>query len=111
LNDDLRAHGIGLESLSENLETSSPFGEFSFHILASVAHLERRIIVERTQVGLAAAKRRGQALGRKQKLDDEALTHAYLSMLAGQDISVIVRHFGAAPITLKRGFVRMGAVV
>ena len=45
-------------------DTSTPTGEFALTMLAAVAQLERRQTSERTTAALAAAKARGQRLGR-----------------------------------------------
>ncbi|WP_431195531.1 recombinase family protein [Klebsiella pneumoniae] len=42
-----------------------------FHVFAALAEFERGLIRERTQAGLAAARARGRAGGRKPKLDDQ----------------------------------------
>jgi DNA invertase Pin-like site-specific DNA recombinase len=42
--------------------------EFFFHLMGAVAELERDIIRERTQAGLAAARARGRVGGRRPKL-------------------------------------------
>ena len=64
VNETLSARGASFESLTEKLDTSSPMGEFVFHILAAVAQLEREIIRERTLAGLAAAALKGKFPGR-----------------------------------------------
>ncbi|NEP20470.1 MAG: recombinase family protein [Leptolyngbya sp. SIO4C1] len=57
-------------------------GRFFFRTMASIAELERDIIRERTQAGLAAARARGRKGGRKptitkgQILEAERLTKA-----------------------------------
>jgi len=43
-----------------------------FRIFASLAEFEREVIRERTNAGLASARRRGQTLGRKKGLSQEA---------------------------------------
>jgi len=56
--------GIGFESLSERIDTSSAAGELIFHVFGSIAQFERRLIVERTRAGLQAARTRGRQGGR-----------------------------------------------
>ena len=48
----LRKLGIGLCSVTENVDTVSALGRFNFRNLASYSELEREIIGERTQMGL-----------------------------------------------------------
>jgi DNA invertase Pin-like site-specific DNA recombinase len=65
---DLEAGGVGLESLTEKLETVSPTGKLVFHIFAALAEFERNVIRERTMAGLKAARARGHLGGRPEKL-------------------------------------------
>lgn len=62
--DDLNARGVDFVSLQDSIDTSTATGRFTFHVIAAVAELEREMIRERTRAGLAAARRRGQRLGR-----------------------------------------------
>lgn len=71
-----RLKGVGacIRSLTEPLDTTSPFGEFTFQVLGAVAQLERSMIRERVMAGQAAARARGKRWGRRRALstDDEA---------------------------------------
>lgn len=68
---DLERRGVGLESLTEKIETGTAAGKLICHVFATLAEFERGLIRERTQAGLAAARARGRAGGRKPKLDDQ----------------------------------------
>ncbi|HCB1572585.1 TPA: recombinase family protein [Klebsiella quasipneumoniae] len=68
---DLEQRGVQFESLTEKIETGSASGKLQFHVFAALAEFERGLIRERTQAGLAAARARGRAGGRKPKLDDK----------------------------------------
>ena len=50
----LKQRGIALLSLGEKTDTSSAAGELVFHVFGAIAHLERRLIAERTKDGIAA---------------------------------------------------------
>ena len=48
--------GIGLKSLHDPIDTSSPSGKLVFHIFAALPEFERGVIRERTTAGLQAAR-------------------------------------------------------
>jgi DNA invertase Pin-like site-specific DNA recombinase len=62
------AKGAEFQSLQDQIDTSTPVGQFTFHIFAAVAQFERDIIQMRTIAGLKAARARGRYGGRP-KLD------------------------------------------
>jgi len=66
--DTLRLRNVGLCSLIEALDTTTPQGRLVFHLFAALAEFERSLIRERTQAGLAAARRAGRTGGRPAKL-------------------------------------------
>jgi DNA invertase Pin-like site-specific DNA recombinase len=55
--EDLRVRGIGFRSLTEALDTTTAQGRLVFHMFGARAEFERSLIRERTQAGLAAARR------------------------------------------------------
>jgi DNA invertase Pin-like site-specific DNA recombinase len=70
LSHELQERGIGLKVLKQDIDTTNATGRFLFHILAAVDELQREIIVEGTNEGLAAARARGRKGGRPAKLSD-----------------------------------------
>lgn len=60
----LMEKGVGLQSLHDSVDTTTPHGRFTFNIFASLAEFERDLIRERTQAGLVAARARGRMGGR-----------------------------------------------
>jgi DNA invertase Pin-like site-specific DNA recombinase len=64
----LEQEGIGLRSLQEALDTTTPSGKLTFHIFGALAEFERQLIQERTQVGLRVARARGRLGGRPKAL-------------------------------------------
>jgi DNA invertase Pin-like site-specific DNA recombinase len=63
--DHLDEHQIGLRILNLGIDTSTPSGRLIFTIIGAVAAMERELLVERTQSGLAAARTRGRVGGRR----------------------------------------------
>lgn len=60
----LETQSIHFQSLTDQIDTSTPAGRFFFHVMASLAQMERELIVERTRAGLEAARRLGRIGGR-----------------------------------------------
>ena len=59
----LRDAGADLVSLSENLDTMSPTGEFIYTLFAALARLERRQVSQRTKVALTYKREQGFKTG------------------------------------------------
>ena len=75
---------IGFESLTERIDTTSSAGRLVLHMAAVFSEFERSLITERTQAGIAAAKRRGVKLGRKPTLTPAQVAHARSLVEAGE---------------------------
>jgi DNA invertase Pin-like site-specific DNA recombinase len=99
----LRVRGIGFRSLTEALDTTTAQGRLVFHMFGALAEFERSLIRERTQAGLAAARRAGRTGGRPPKLTDDDI-EAAKALLANPDIGVtqIAHRLGVSPATLYR---------
>ena len=65
----LETREVGLRSLHEAIDTTSPAGRLTFHLFGALAEFERTLIRERTQAGLAAARARGRKGGRRPALN------------------------------------------
>jgi len=68
----LMENNIGLCSLNDPIDTTSPQGRLIFNIFASLAEFERDVICERTLAGLSAARARGRFGGRPRGLSKKA---------------------------------------
>ena len=92
---------IGLRSLTEAIDTTSPGGRLVFHVFGALAEFERSIIRERTTAGLAAARARGRVGGRPKALSDSDLHIAQTLLQDGKlTIAQIAQRLGVAPSTL-----------
>ncbi|WP_375504448.1 recombinase family protein [uncultured Jatrophihabitans sp.] len=63
--DHLDEQRVGLRILNLGVDTATPAGRLVFTIVGAVAAMERELLVERTQSGLAAARARGRVGGRR----------------------------------------------
>ncbi|CDH24187.1 recombinase family protein [Xenorhabdus bovienii] len=61
---ELHDRGIHFQSLTDSIDTSTAMGRFFFHVMSALAEMERELIVERTNAGLAAAREQGRIGGR-----------------------------------------------
>ena len=104
----LKNRGIAFRSLTEHMDTTTPQGEFLFHIFGSLAQFERSLIQERVQAGLAAARRRGRHGGRPTAIDREKLAAVTSALNAGATKAAVCRTFGIKRSTLIDSLARIG---
>ena len=97
----LDSMGVSLKSLSEAIDTTTPMGRAFFTVCATMAQLERELIVERTREGLAAARARGRVGGRP-GMPKEQLDAAVRLYQAGSKISEIKGITGVSSSVLYR---------
>jgi DNA invertase Pin-like site-specific DNA recombinase len=99
----LNARQIGLRSLTEAIDTTTPGGTLIFHMFGALAEFERSVIRERTRAGLASARARGK-LGGRPPAWNEADIAAAKALLRDSNITVeqAAKRLGVAPSTLYR---------
>jgi DNA invertase Pin-like site-specific DNA recombinase len=98
---ELERDGVGFESLTEKIETGSASGKLVFHVFAALSEFERNLIRERTHAGLAAARARGRAGGRKPKLDDKQVREIKALLRdPGIHVADVARRYGVSRTTL-----------
>ncbi len=66
---DLNTRNVEFQSITENIDTTTPGGKLVFHMFGALAEFERDIIRERTKAGLQAARARGRLGGRPKALN------------------------------------------
>lgn len=99
---DLKARGVGFQSLNETIDTTTANGELIFHLFAALTQFERSLIVERTQAGLVAAKKRGVRLGRPAALTTAQIKHARKLIETGERPTAVASTLGVNRSTLYR---------
>lgn len=98
--DQLKSREIAFRSLTEAIDTTTPHGEFLFHLFGSLAQYERALIKERVAAGLAAARRRGRKGGRPPTIDPEKVEQIIRALEGGTSKASICRSFKVARSTL-----------
>jgi putative DNA-invertase from lambdoid prophage Rac len=84
------------------LDLTSPAGKMMLTMLAAVGEMERDLLVERTQAGLARAKQQGKVLGRPATTTAEQRTDILARHKAGASISELSRLHGVSRATVMR---------
>ena len=98
----LNQKGIHFKSLTDSIDTGTPSGRFFFHVMASLAQMERELIVERTKAGLEAAKKLGRTGGRKRIMTDSKLASAKKLINSGIPAKDVAIDLGVSLATLYR---------
>ena len=100
---ELEDRGVGLRSLTESIDTSTPGGRLIFHVFGSLAEFEKDLIRERTMAGLAAARARGRVGGRPTVWTPDKAKAATAMVASGaHDISTIARALGVSRASVYR---------
>jgi putative DNA-invertase from lambdoid prophage Rac len=99
---DLDRRGVRLRLLDLGADTGTPAGRVLLAVLAAVAGWERETLIERTREGLAAARKRGQPLGRHPALTQAQRAHAAELATAGHSIRDVARRLGCGPTVAHR---------
>jgi DNA invertase Pin-like site-specific DNA recombinase len=98
----LQTQGIQFKSLTDAIDTSTPSGRFFFHVMASLAQMERELIAERTKAGLAAARKAGRIGGRKRSMTPAKIEAARTLMAQGTPAKDVAATLGVSVPTLYR---------
>ena len=98
----LRERGVALRSLTEHIDTGTAAGQMLYSVLGAVAQFERDVLRERTVAGLAAAKRRGEHLGRPFALTPAQVREAKKMLGRGESPNHVARVLRVGRSTLYR---------
>lgn len=103
---DLETRGCTYRSLTEGLDSGTPFGRFGLQILAAVAEMERTTIRERQRAGIAAARRAGRTGGRPNALPPDTVLEAAAMVAAGASVRRAAKVLRVPRSTLQRALQR-----
>lgn len=96
----LEQNGVGFQSLTEKIDTTTAGGRLIFHLFGALAEFERDLIRERVQAGLKSARARGRKGGRPPiSKETKAMAQA---LIADKSLSIkqICERLGIARSTL-----------
>lgn len=98
--EELRQREVGLRSLTEQVDTSTPMGQYVVVTMGAMAQLERQHLIERVRAGLEAAAKRGRRGGRPRRMTTEAITAARSLLSGGGNPTEVARVMGVPRSTL-----------
>ena len=93
---------VHFRSLTDGIDTKTPAGRFFFHVMASLAQMERELIVERTRAGLGAARKLGRIGGRPRRMTTGKIESARQLLAGGMPPRNVARNLAVSVPTLYR---------
>lgn len=100
--DELRQRQIELRILQLGVDTATPAGRMVFSIVAALAEMERAILVQRVNEGLAAARARGRVGGRPPALSPAQRREVIKLRAEGRTAGEIAELFEVSARTVRR---------
>ena len=99
---ELHQQGIQFKSLTDAIDTGTPSGRFFFHVMASLAEMERELTVERTRAGLEVARQLGRKGGRRRQMTESKIESAKKLLANGVPPRDVATNLGVSVPTLYR---------
>ena len=99
---ELSKQGVHFCSLTDSIDTSTTSGRFFFHVMASLAQMERELTIERTRAGLEVARQLGRKGGRKRQMTDSKIESAKKLLSSGIPPKDVAKNLGVSVPTLYR---------
>lgn len=94
--------GVDFIVLDQSIDTTTPAGRLTFHLLGAVAEFERDLIAERRNEGIEKARERGVKFGRREKLSDAQVQEVRRSYGAGETRQDLMKRFDISKSTFYR---------
>jgi DNA invertase Pin-like site-specific DNA recombinase len=99
---ELHKKSIQFKSLTDSIDTGTASGRFFFHVMASLAEMERELTVERTRAGLEIARKLGRKGGRKRRMTESKIESAKKLLSNGVPPKDVAKNLGVSVPTLYR---------
>jgi DNA invertase Pin-like site-specific DNA recombinase len=94
--------GVDFIVLDQSIDTTTPAGRLTFHLLGAVAEFERDLIAERRNEGIAKAKAKGVKFGRREKLSNTQVEELRSAHGAGETRQTLMKRFDISKSTFYR---------
>jgi DNA invertase Pin-like site-specific DNA recombinase len=92
---EIEAKRASFATVEDGLSTKGATGKLVLHVLGAIGEFERSLVIERTQAGLAAARKRGRIGGRKRVMTPEETRRARALMgradLSANDVAAMMK--------------------
>jgi len=98
----LHKQGIQFKSLADAIDTGIPSGCSFFHVMDSLAGMERELTAEQTRAGLEVARQLGRKGGRKRQMTDIKIESAKKLLASGVTPRDVAKDLGVSVPTLYR---------
>jgi DNA invertase Pin-like site-specific DNA recombinase len=99
----LMEKGVALDVIDESIDTSTPIGRLTFHLMSAIGEFERERILERIEEGKENARKNGVKFGRKPTIKTEVRREVVRKMaLPGASATLIAREYGLGRATVYR---------
>jgi DNA invertase Pin-like site-specific DNA recombinase len=95
--------GWSVACLDLGVDTSTPVGAFTSHVVSAAAEYERKIVGQRTRDALAEARAKGVRLGRPQVLPLDVVRRVVVEQQAGRSLRVIAAGLTEDGVPTARG--------
>ena len=100
--EEFKESGIGFTALQDPVDTTSAVGQLVVEVIAAVNAFERRLLVERTQEGLSAARARGRVGGRPAMKPSDVKVMLAIYDSKTMSVAEICKAMGVSKTTLYR---------
>jgi len=98
----LESKGVTLHVMDQNIETATPTGKLLFNMLGAIAQFETEIRKERQMEGIRRAQSNGVHIGRKKKLQPDAIKSLQEKRANGVLIKDLAEEYGMEPMSVYR---------
>jgi DNA invertase Pin-like site-specific DNA recombinase len=100
--EELKSKDVDLVVLDQNIDTSTPYGKLTFHLLGAFAEFENDLRKERQAEGIKKALDKGISFGRKKNLSKEQTEELKKDREAGLKITEIMKKYEISKKTVYR---------